>query len=141
MTERFPAANRRAVLRRFILSHRIAAAALIALALALKLVVPAGFITVPGAGQMMVLVCTEFGPQRVAIDVPGAPGKPGDKAKADQPCAFAGLSQAMMAGADPMQLAAALAFVLAIGLTAIAVPAVPPVRHAWPPLRGPPPAP
>jgi hypothetical protein len=138
MTGGFPAANRAGVLRRIILSHRLAAAALIALALAMRLVMPAGFMPVAGSGQLMVLVCTEFGPQRVAIDVPGAPSKPDDADKADQPCAFAGLGLALLPGADPVQIAAALAFILALGFAAVALPRLRPARHAWPPLRGPP---
>lgn len=138
MTGRFPAANRRRVLRRLILSHRLAAATLIALALAMRLVMPAGFMPVASAGKLMVLVCTEFGPQRISIDVPGAPTKPDDATKADQPCAFAGLGLALLPGADPVQVAAALAFILALGFAAIALPRLLPVRHAWPPLRGPP---
>lgn len=138
MTGGFPAANRHRVLRRFILTHRLAFGALLALALAMKLVMPAGFMPVAGAGKLMVLVCTEFGPQRVAIDVPGAPAKPDDATKADQPCAFAGLSQAMLPGADPVQIAAALAYILALGFAAATLPPLLRLRHAWPPLRGPP---
>lgn len=138
MTGGFPAANRQGVLRRFILSHRLAAAALIALALAMRLVMPAGFMPAAGAGKLMVLVCTEFGPQRVAIDVPGTPAKPDDAAKADQPCAFASLGQALLPGADPVQIAAALVFILALGFMAVALPGLRAARHAWPPLRGPP---
>ena len=126
------------MLRRIIMSHRLAAAALIACALAMKLVMPIGFMPAAGAGKLMVLVCTEFGPQRVAIDVPGAPAKPDDMAKADQPCAFAGLGQALLPGADAVQIAAALAFILALGFAAVALAAPLRARHAWPPLRGPP---
>ena len=76
MTGAIPAANRASVLRRLILSHRLLAGSLIALALAMRLVMPAGVMPVAGAGKLMVLVCTEFGPQRMAIDVPGTPAKP-----------------------------------------------------------------
>lgn len=138
MTCAFPAANRRRVFRRFILSHRLAFGALLALALAMKLVMPAGFMPVAGAGKLMVLVCTQFGPQRVAIDVPGAPAKPDDAAKADQPCVFAGLTQALLPGADPLQIAAALAFILTLGFAAVILPAPLRAQHAWPPMRGPP---
>lgn len=138
MTGRFPAANRARVPRRLILSHRLAFGALLALALAMKLVMPAGFMPVAGAGKLMVLVCSEFGPRQVAIDVPGLPTKPDDATKASQPCAFAGLGQAMLPGADPVQVAAALAFILALGFAAVVLPSLVRARHAWPPLRGPP---
>jgi hypothetical protein len=126
------------VLRRLILSRPRIAAALIALALAMKLVVPAGFMPVAGPGTMIVLVCTQMGPQRVAIEVPGAPSQPDDADRADQPCVFAGLGQALLPGADPVQIAAALAFILAIGFAAIVLRPLRRERHAWPPLRGPP---
>ncbi len=138
MTGGFPAANRTAVLRRLILSHPRLAAALIALALAMKLVVPAGFMPVAGPGTMVVLVCTQMGPQRVTIEVPGAPAQPDDTTKADQPCVFAGLSQALLPGADSVQIAAALAFVLSLGFAAVVLPSLRRARQAWPPLRGPP---
>ena len=124
--------------RRFILSHRRVAAALIALALAMKLFVPAGFMPVASPGQIMVLVCTEFGPKHVAIEVPGMPAKPDDGAKMDPPCAFAGLGLAWLPGADAVLFAAALAFILALGFASVTPPRLLRARHAWPPLRGPP---
>lgn len=124
--------------RRFILSHPKAAAALIALALAMKLAVPAGFMPVAAPGQLMVLVCTEFGPQHVAIDVPGMPAKPDDGAKMDQPCAFGGLGLAWLPGADAVLLAAALVFILALGFAAVTVPLLARTPRLRPPLRGPP---
>lgn len=124
--------------RRFLLSHPRAAAALIALALAMKLAVPAGFMPVAAPGQLMVLICTEFGPQHVAIDVPGMPATPDDGAKMDQPCAFAGLGLAWLPGADAMLLAAALAFILVLGFAAVTLPLLARTPRLRPPLRGPP---
>lgn len=124
--------------RRLILDHPRIAAVLIALALAMKVAVPAGFMPVAVPGQLMVLVCTEFGPQHVAIDVPGMPAKPDNGAKMDQPCAFAGLGLAWLPGADPELLAAALVFVLALGFAAVTTPLLARTPHLRPPLRGPP---
>ena len=124
--------------RRFILDRPRLAAALIALALAMKLLVPTGFMPVTGPGQIMVLVCTEFGPKHVAIEVPGVPAKPDDGAKMDQPCAFAGLGLAWLPGADPVLLAGALAFILALGCVAAVVPRLERIPYLRPPLRGPP---
>ncbi|MCW4463214.1 hypothetical protein OK349_15990 [Sphingomonas sp. BT-65] len=124
--------------RRFVLDHPRFAAALLVLALAMKLVVPAGFMPVASPGQIMVLVCTQFGPQHVAIDVPGMPAKPDDTAKMDQPCVFAGLGLALLPGADPVLLAAALVFILALGFVAAVPPALVRTPYLRPPLRGPP---
>lgn len=139
MTGGFPAANRHAVFRELILSHRWWAAALIALALAMKLAVPTGFMPVERAGTIVVMVCTGMGQQQVEIDVPGMPVKEdGATRAAGQPCAFAGLGMDMMPGVDPVLLAGALAFILALGFAAVAVLRVDRVRHLWPPMRGPP---
>lgn len=124
--------------RRFVLGHPRLAAALIALALAMKVVVPAGFMPVAAPGQLMVLVCTEFGPQHVAIDVPGMPAKSDDAAKTDQPCAFGGLGLAWLPGADALLLAGALVFILALGFAAVVAPRLAPTPYLRPPLRGPP---
>lgn len=105
----------------------------------MKLFVPAGFMPVASPGQIMVLVCTEFGPQHVAIEVPGMPAKPDDGAKMDQPCAFAGLGLAWLPGADPVLLAGALAFILALGFVAAVMPRLERIAYLRPPLRGPPP--
>lgn len=139
MTGRFPAANRTLVFRGMILSHRGWAAALIALALAVRVIVPAGFMPAEQAGRIVVMVCTGMGPQQVAIDVPGLPGKQdGASRVAGQPCAFAGLGLDLMPGADPVLLIAALAFILALGFVAVAAVRVARVRQLWPPMRGPP---
>ncbi|WP_423601824.1 hypothetical protein [Sphingomonas sp. MS122] len=124
--------------RRFVLDHPRFAAALLALALVMKLAVPPGFMPVAASGQIMVLVCTQFGPQHVAIDVPGMPAKPDDGAKMDQPCVFAGLGLAWLPGADPALLAAALVFILALGFAAVGVPRLARTPYLRPPLRGPP---
>lgn len=127
------------MIRRLILSHRRLAAVLIVLALAMKLAVPAGFMPVEQAGKIVVMVCTGMGQQQVEIDVPGMPAKQdGATRTAGQPCAFAGLGLDMMPGADPVLLAAALAFILALGFAGVAVLPVVRTRHLWPPMRGPP---
>ncbi|MFL9839501.1 hypothetical protein ABS767_00875 [Sphingomonas sp. ST-64] len=127
------------MLRGLILSHPRIAAALVLLALAVKLAVPAGFMPVAQSGKILVMVCTGMGQQQMEIDVPGMPAKEdGATRTAGQPCAFAGLAMPMLPGADPLLLAAALVFILALGFLALALPRVARARHAWPPLRGPP---
>jgi len=63
---------------------------------------------------------------------------PDDHGRPDMPCAFAGLSAAMTGPVDPIQIAALIAFILAVGLVSTALPA--PCRRVYlrPPLRGPP---
>lgn len=144
MTGRAPAANGAGVFRRLILTHPRFAAALVACVLAMKLLVPAGFMPAMGPGQIMpgqimVVMCTGMGQQRVAIDIPGLPAQQDDAAKSDRPCIFAGFGSAMLGGADPVQLAQALLSILALGVAGVAVSRTGHARHLWPPMRGPPP--
>ena len=53
-------------------------------------------------------------------------------------CPYGALGFAALGGADPIQLAAALAFVLTLGFAALVVPAPRTIAHLRPPLRGPP---
>ena len=117
---------------------------LVVAALALKLLVPTGFMPIAGAdGTITVQICSglAMAPKTMTIAVSGMPGGQGEHrspASADTPCAFAGLMMPMVAGADPLLLAVAIAFVMAI------VASLAP--RAWfasparlrPPLRGPP---
>ena len=112
---------------------------LVALALAVRVLVPA--VTMPGSGSrvLTVQICADASglPQSREIVIPGRPdSQQGSAAKSH--CAFAGLGTAALAGADPVLLAAALVFILLVGLalTTSALPAR--IRRFHPPLRGPP---
>lgn len=112
---------------------------LVVLALAVRLLVPAG--TMPGSGDrvLAVEICADASgqPQSQLLIIPGKPA-PHETSAAKGQCAFAGLAFPALPGADPVLLAIALAFILAIGLALVA-PALP-ARFArfQPPLRGPP---
>ncbi|MGE4323325.1 MAG: DUF2946 family protein [Sphingobium sp.] len=102
--------------RAFLLQHRRLALWLVAAALMMKMLVPAGFMPTMSHGTILVQLCSGMGPQTVAIEIPGLgdhdDGKDQHKA-ADQPCFFSGLTTPGLAGADPILLAIAIAFVLA----------------------------
>lgn len=129
-------------LRTLVLGNQVLVAALLALALLMKLAVPAGFMPTISDGRILVSVCSGTGPTTMVMTIPGVEhGKPdGDTRhdKAEQPCAFAGLSAPSLAAADPILLAAAILFVLILGTRPFAalVSTTPP--HLRPPLRGPP---
>lgn len=129
-------------LRRLVASHRVVAGAILALALVMKLLLPAGFMSTVADGQMVVRMCSGTGPMTMVMHLPGlAQGKAdreGHHDKHEQPCAFAGLSTPSLAAADPILLALAILFVLAMGVRPLAAPtrAAPP--YLRPPLRGPP---
>jgi len=128
-------------LRTFILSHRYLAALLIAAALCMKMSIPAGTMVGSQNGALTVQICAEqFGQvvaRQITIESKGAKSHPG-KAGAEAPCAFTALSLATLGGADSIQLAIALLFILALGFAPILSAAPRRIAHLRPPLRGPP---
>ncbi|KQM61736.1 MULTISPECIES: hypothetical protein [unclassified Sphingomonas] len=142
-------------LRRLFLTHNALAALVIIVTLAMKAVVPAGFMPMLVEGRVVIALCSGFGPVIPVAAPPKMAGMhhgaamgadhgrhaPKDGGQHDdkpQPCAFSGLSTPSLAGADPVVLAIAIAFVLTLGLhIVVALPVMRPGR-LWPPLRGPP---
>ncbi|MFN3864974.1 MAG: DUF2946 family protein [Erythrobacter sp.] len=117
---------------------------LVVLILAVKALVPAGYMVSRSGGRFLtVTICADASgtPKQMQIAIPDRNDAGSDHGKAadkGQPCAFSGLGHAALGGTDPLLLAAALAFILLIGFAPRpALPArdTPFVR---PPLRGPP---
>ncbi|VXD02574.1 conserved hypothetical protein [Sphingomonas sp. T1] len=133
-------------LRRLLRDHPALAAWLVVVALAMKILVPGGFMPVVANGVLTIQLCAGAGPVSAATPVPVHAAMPGmthdpDKtqhAGREMPCAFSGLTTAGLAAADPVLLALAIAFVVATVFRA----ATPVVARApeflRPPLRGPP---
>lgn len=131
-------------MRRLFRDHAWIAALIVAAALLLRVVVPAGFMTTKGAdGQITVMVCSGEGSRAMTIAIPGLADKrqrpaPAEHEKAGTPCAFAGLAAPFLGGADPILLLAALALVAAVALrTGLRFRPLA-LSHLRPPLRGPP---
>jgi hypothetical protein len=129
-------------LRNLVLANRPFACAVLALALMMKIVMPSGFMPTISNGQIVVSICSGTGPMTMVMTIPGLEhGKSdggGHQGKAEQPCAFAGLSAPSLAAADPILLALAILFVLALGMRPLALPVSTPPPYLRPPLRGPP---
>ena len=112
--------------------------------LLLKLLVPTGYMIANDHGRFTITICSGIAPAAMTMDMPGMHaetadhGKAKDHGKAEMPCAFAGLSAAVLDPIDPIQLAALIAFVLAIGLTMAVLAAPSRPGFLRPPLRGPP---
>ena len=128
---------------RRLLTHRRIVVAICAAALIVKLAIPAGFMLDRGVGGIVVTVCSGTAPRTMAIALPGLGDAPSDhgrpaSGKSEMPCAFAGLSAPGLGPIDPVQLAALIAFVTALGLTGLVAP--PPSRSGRmrPPPIGPP---
>ena len=138
-------ANRLPVLAvRRLLAQRSFALILCTAALLLRLLVPTGYMIGSEHGRVTIVLCSGVAAPPTAMAMPGmhgdmpGHGKTQEHGKAESPCAFAGLSAAALGAVDPIQLAAAIVFVIAAGLSPVALPTI--VRRSYlrPPLRGPP---
>lgn len=130
-------------LRTYLLGHRRIALALLALALLAKALVPAGFMLGTGEKLLTITICSDTTGQMVtktlAVPLSGEHAPASDaQAKQDGACAFSALGHAALGGADLVLLAAALAFILALGFLPLAPPRLARIVHLRPPLRGPP---
>jgi hypothetical protein len=123
--------------RAFLNEHLFAAAALIALALAMRMLVPTGFMPTADHDRIVVALCSGSGPAHVTIELGKDRGDPSPDAQAETPCAFAGLGSAALGGADPILLTIAVAFAMLLVARAVVPLAAVPLRLR-PPLRGPP---
>jgi hypothetical protein len=126
-------------LRALARAHFPLALLLVMLTLAVRILVPAG--TMPSSDDRVLIVeiCADASgtPQSAVLVIPGKAG-PHESSAAKGQCAFAGLAFPALAGVDPVLLAIALAFILAIGLALVA-PSLPArFTRFQPPLRGPP---
>lgn len=131
-------------LRASIRRHCHLAIVLLVLAFFLKAAIPAGMMVSSTPDKVLtVTVCTGSAGEveTIALAVPVNAEKgadhPSDAAKADH-CAFTGLSKAALGGADPILLAAAVAFILVLGLAPVRAAPLARFRYLLPPLRGPP---
>ena len=135
---------------RILLAQRHLALLVCVAALLLKLLVPAGYMIGSDHGRFSVTICSGVEPRTVTMVMPGMHGDMAhlgkskehgnskDHGKAEMPCAFAGLSAAALGAIDPLQLAALVGFILAVGVIGLALPAPSTTPHLRPPLRGPP---
>jgi hypothetical protein len=126
-------------LRALLLRHRALAFGLLACALVMKALVPAGTMLASDSRTLTVQICDGYvdAAHAVVIAVKGQPHA--DKAAPDhQACPFASLALAGLGGADPIQLALALAFAVMLGLAAAPALVLRHIPHLRPPLRGPP---
>jgi hypothetical protein len=127
-------------LRALLLRHRLLAMVLVGAALCLKMVMPAGYMVAPEAKVLTIRICADSidhdAIAQVAVPMKGAAGKTGNAGKGE--CAFSSLTMAATGGADPVLLAFALAFILALGFAPTPAPHLRRASRLRPPLRGPP---
>lgn len=128
-------------MRSFLRQHRALALMLVLAALCMKAVVPTGFMIGTQSKTLTVLICDEsFGnhaAKQIAVPMKPGSGKPASKGM-NGDCPFASQGMAALPGIDPIQLALALLFILALGFAPVSVPQPRRLSHLRPPLRGPP---
>lgn len=130
-------------LRHHILRYRATAALLLAAALLMRVMVPAGFMPHLGQGTVTIILCTGTGSQAVEMAIPGMSGSGHHDGKSEHdrteaPCVFSGLSAPALSGADPILLAGAILFIMLLAVRIPDRPRPSPVDRLRPPLRGPP---
>ncbi len=129
-------------LRTLVRQHARLAALLIALAVAVRALVPAGYMIDTRTEYLTVIICSGTDAHStiaIPIERESAPGKKDQSnSGSDSPCLFSGLGMAALGGADVPLLAAAIAFVLALGFAPVRLPPLRQARHLLPPSHGPP---
>lgn len=128
-------------MRAFIRERTWLALWLVVAALAMKALVPGGYMLAAQGKVITVQLCDDTGSGHLTAQmvIPMKPGtSQGAADHAKGACPYSSLSHASLGGADPVLLALALAFILLLGF--LPLPARPPSRvaHLRPPLRGPP---
>lgn len=128
--------------RHILLARRRIAFAVIALALTIKALVPAGFMIDTRDHVLTITICADATSGHLISKQIVIPGKPVQnqtaQAKNGEACAFSGLALAGLAGTDPALLAQALAFILLLGFASVAPLRIAFARRIRPPLRAPP---
>ena len=126
-------------LRHLIRLHPAVTALVVTAALALRVLVPGGFMPAVDAGRIVVQLCNGVpdGPGTMTIAVPGMKHRPDPATTATGKCAYADLAQAMTGRTDPILSAAAVAPVLSRALAHAPGPRPREAARLRPP-RGPP---
>lgn len=117
---------------------------LLVLALAIKALLPAGFmVSATDERFLTVTICADASgtTKQMQIALQGKDDIGGDHSEVPdkgQPCAFSGLGHAALGGVDPALLVAAIAFILVARHALLRSPALGDIAFLRPPLRGPP---
>ncbi len=147
-------------LRRLILSRPLLMGWLCVAALALKLLVPSGYMISGEGGRVAIILCSGVAPSMAGPSTTGALNAASpdmvmgnhvmsghampehdpsaSHGKTEMACAFSGLSAQALAGVDAILLVAAIAFVMAIGVRPVRRLVRVRASYLRPPLRGPP---
>ncbi|MFM9827463.1 MAG: DUF2946 family protein [Sphingomonas sp.] len=128
------------ILRRLALRYQKVAALLLAAALAIRIIVPAGFMPTQTAAGIEIAICSGQGPMQIVIGSDGVP-RPADHHEGSDVsghCAFAATGLAMLSPIAPDLHLASVAFAMVRALAPKVVPSIVDQTRRRPPLRAPP---
>lgn len=129
-------------LRQILMQRRGLALWLVAFALAMKALVPGGFMVREQGTVLTIAICGDVAGAHLNRQIVVPPREtPQDRASQHAKgaaCPYSALDMSGMPGTDPILLGLALAFILAIGLAPLVAPQLSARAHLRPPLRGPP---
>jgi hypothetical protein len=125
--------------RTLILRYRRLALLLAVLAVAMKAVVPGGYMIGSQDRVLTVFICADATGTHLTkqIVLPGSDKTEGQR-KASEVCPYASLSFASLHSVALPLLALALAFILLLGFAPVRIPGLAGLPYVRPPLRGPP---
>ncbi|MCB2080043.1 MAG: DUF2946 domain-containing protein [Novosphingobium sp.] len=123
--------------------HRHFVMALLVVAFCIKALIPVGYMVSASSGTVLtVSICSDAtnGLRQMQMVIPGkgSGSEHSDSAAKHGHCAFSGLTQAALGGADALLLTLAFAFILVLGLAPTQRLPFRRLAHLRPPLRGPP---
>jgi len=130
-------------LRSFLHDHRRLVAVLAAMVLAMKALVPVGYMISPSSRSLTVQICADASggsyTRQLTIPLDRNGNENADQhGKTNGVCPYSALSMTSLAGADAPLLILALAFILARAFAPARRPHFGQIRRDRPPLRGPP---
>ena len=131
-------------LRRFFSRHQWLAASIVAAALLMRVLVPAGYMAARTADGITIELCSGVGAS--AANMPTVAmsgmhhkgGAPSGHTQPEMPCAFAALAAPSLAAADPLILVIAISFLFAAIYRPAPRRSVPEARFPRPKTRAPP---
>ena len=125
---------------RTLFQHRAGLIALLlVLTLGVRALIPTGYMANSSARGLTIELCSGVAGKTVTLNLPGLQ-KTGHEGKVsmDMPCAFSGVGFDSASSIDPIILAIAVAFTMALGFRAVASRRNDAPAYLRPPLRGPP---
>lgn len=123
---------------RRLLAQRGLATLICCAVLALRLLVPSGYMVEAGGSRITISICNGVASAPMSVSLPLKHDGGTQHGEHAMPCPYGNLGHAALPAVDPIQLAQLLVFILAVAWLGHVLPARPARPHVRPPLRGPP---